>query len=336
MFSAEDSVHRYNPTHTPIVLRQALRAYGIELNTPDVNFGREVAFELHIEGRLLVPSAIPRYLVALENPYINRLNDDRDYFRQFKHAFTWNPKFFDLDNVTSTLIPHQMKRTNFKPFAERDLFACLINANKSFPYVLDSDLYQERIRVIRWYEKHVPERFALYGMGWQKPARGLGLLSKLSRRIDRLRSQLYGYKPFPSYRGEVRLKSEVMGRSKFAYCYENVRDIPNYVTEKIIDSLLAGCVPIYWGANNVSDLIPADCFIDRRQFDDMPALHSFLESVDELRYLQYQDAICNFLDSEAAQRFSTEHFVKTVSKKIVADLQGGGKTFSGTWDEKPR
>jgi len=321
MFASDDSVHRYNPTYTPIVLRQALFERGIEINTPDLNAGRSVAFELHVEGRPLPDSTLPRYLVALENPHINRFNDDLNYFHQFKHAFTWNPKYFDLDNVTPILVPNQIAWEPFKPYAERDLFACLINANKGFPYALDTDLYQERIRVIRWYEQNAPHRFALYGMGWQKPARGLGFLSKLRRRLDRLRTQLYGFKPFPSYRGEVREKREVMSRCKFAYCYENVRDLPNYVTEKIIDSLLAGCVPIYWGANNVADLIPADCFIDRRQFADTAALHAFLESIDPRRYAQFQEAIVAFLKSESAQRFSAEVFARIVSDRIGADLE---------------
>lgn len=319
MFASDDTVHRFNPTYTPRMLRLALLERGIEINTPDLNVGREVAFELHVEGRVLPPSNLPRYLLALENPYINRFNDDRNYIGQFRHAFTWNSKFFDLANVTPILVPNQIAWSPFKPFAERDLFSCLINANKGFPYVLNTDLYQERLRVIRWYEENAPEQFALYGMGWNKPARGLGVWSKLHRRFDRLRSQLYGYKPFPSYRGEVKLKSEVMSRCKFAYCYENVRDLPNYVTEKIIDSLLAGCVPIYWGANNVSELIPSDCFIDRRQFDDMVDLHKYLESIDARYYEKYQQAILSFLNSPAAYRFSAEALSNVVSERVAAE-----------------
>ncbi len=320
LFSTEDSVHRYNPTYTPILLRKEFLALGIEINTPDMNDGRQLAFELHVEGRPLAESEVPRYLIATENPFINRLNDDLEYFKRFAQVFTWNQKFFALGNVTPILFPNQLVWTPFKPYAERDLFASLINANKGFPYALDTDLYQERIRVIRWYEQHAPSQFALYGMGWNKPARGLGVLSKLRRRIDRIRSQIYGYKPFPSYRGEVRLKRDVLARSKFSYCYENVSDLPNWVTEKIFDSLLAGCVPIYWGANNVADLIPTDCFIDRRKFDDMDTLHRFLESIDEDRYARYQAAIYDFLSSEAARRFSSEHYVKTITERIASDL----------------
>jgi alpha(1,3/1,4) fucosyltransferase len=86
--------------------------------------------------------------------------------------------------------------------------------------------------------------------------------------------------------------------------------------EKILDSLRAGCVPIYWGANNVADLIPVDYFINPRQFDEMPVLHAYLEPIDERHYAQYQEAILAFLDSEADQCFSTERFVKIVSDRI--------------------
>ncbi len=321
MFSSDDSVHRFNPTYTPIILRQTLLALGIEINTSDLNVGHNVNFDLHIEGRPIDPIRVKdSYLIALENPYINRFNDDENYFRQFKHAFTWNPKFFHLDNITPIHIPNQMNWAPFLPFDQRNTFSCLINANKSFPVTLNSDLYQERIRVIRWYEKNAPDYFHLYGMGWQKPPRKPGVFGKLSRRINRIRTQLYGFKPFPSYRGEIRNKRDVLATCKFSFCYENVRDLPNYVTEKIIDSLLAGCVPIYWGANNVTELIPKSCFIDRRGFDSMESMHAYLLSIDNQRYSEFQEAIISFLKSQDAYAFSSENFASIISEKIMSDL----------------
>lgn len=320
MFAEHDSVHRFNPTYSLRVLRDALTAQGIEINTCDLNADRAVSFELHIEGRALRDAPLPRYLVALENPCINTLNQDRDYLAHFRRVFTWNPRFFDLPNVTPILVPNEISWGPFKGFAERECFACLINANKRFPYRLDVDLYQERLSVIRWYERNAPQAFCLYGMGWNKPARGLGWTGQLRRRVERLRSQLFGYRPFPSYRGEVASKRETLSGCKYAYCYENVRDLSNYVTEKIIDALLAGCVPIYWGADNVADLIPADCFVDRRRFADTAALHAYLVSIDASRYARYQEAIRAFLESPAAQRFSAEAFACAISEGIADDL----------------
>jgi hypothetical protein len=39
-----------------------------------------------------------------------------------------------------------------------------------------------------------------------------------------------------------------------------------YVTEKIFDCLYAGTIPLYLGANDITDLIPEEVYIDCRKF----------------------------------------------------------------------
>jgi hypothetical protein len=39
-------------------------------------------------------------------------------------------------------------------------------------------------------------------------------------------------------------KKNTLEKYKFSICYENARDIPGYITEKIFDCFFAGCVPI--------------------------------------------------------------------------------------------
>lgn len=321
LFGEEDSVHRYNPTYMPRMLRQTFLAKSIEINTPDVNQGRPVAFDLHIEGREFVDDGIPKYLIALENPNINRLNESREYCRRFAKVFAFDARLHDLPNVVKILIPHHLAHDDFPGYAERDIFSCLINANKAFRETLPSDLYIERINTIRWYENHAPDKFELYGMGWNKPAPAFDSWGKLRRSIPSLKAKLFGSKSFPSYRGEVRNKSEILRRSKFAYCYENSRDLSNYITEKIFDSLVCGCVPIYWGADNVLDYIPADCFIDRRNFKDTAVVHEFLLSISPDGYAQYQLNIARYLDSQAVRIFSTENVTSTIAEVVTQNLQ---------------
>ena len=140
------------------------------------------------------------------------------------------------------------------------------------------------------------------------------------RRIGRLRTQLFGYKPFPGWRGEVNFKSDILTNAKFSYCYENIKDLPNYITEKIFDSFLSGCVPIYWGANNIGEYIPTNCFVDRRHFKDTAEVHRYLMSITPEEYLQYQTNISAFLNSEKAQLFSVENFASTVANSIAKDM----------------
>ena len=100
-----------------------------------------------------------------------------------------------------------------------------------------------------------------------------------------------------------------------------MRDLPGYITEKIFDSFFSGCVPVYWGANNVTDYIPADCFIDRRQFKDTEAVYLHLKRITEDEFKGYQQRIAAFLASDAAKPFSSEVFAETIVSTIAKDLE---------------
>ena len=320
LFELDDSVHRYNPTYTPRLLRESLLAQGIEINTPDVNQERLIAFDIHFEGREFVEDTIPKYLIALENPYINHLNADRDYCKRFSRVFSWDVRLFDLPNVVKVLVPNQLQFEPFPSYAERDIFSCLINANKAFREAIPEDLYHERINTIRWYEKHALDKFELYGMGWGKPTPAFNLQGKIRRSLSSLKAKHFGCKPFPSYRGEVSDKRTVMRRSKYAYCYENTQGPDNYITEKIFDSFLSGCVPVYWGADNVLDYIPEVCFIDRRAFKNTESVHHSLIDISPEEYTNYQLNIVQFLKSNKSEIFSTQYFVTTIVQHIVQDI----------------
>ena len=318
LFAHEDSVHRFNPTFTPRLLRQTFREQGVEINTPDLNAGRTVAFDLHLEGRPVGERLRPRFLIALENPNINKLNASSDYCQQFDGVFAWDSRLFHLSNVTPILIPHPMACGEFLDWEHRPRFSCLINANKAFKEVLPSDLYLERLKTIRWYERNAPEQFDLYGMGWEKSVPAYTALGRLARLGSRLKTRLFGVPPFPSYRGAVSDKASVLCKTRFSYCYENSRDLSNYITEKIFDSLAQGCVPVYWGADNVLDYIPQNCMIDRRKFANTAEVHRFLTEITAQEYAQYQANIAQFMHSEVATRFSSGHFAQHVAGQVLA------------------
>jgi len=180
--------------------------YGIEINTPDLNIGREVAFDLHLEGRPLGERERPRYLIALENPNINKHNADGSYCQQFDKAFAWDKRLHHLPNVVPILIPHPMVSEEFPSLNERPIFSCLINANKAFKEVLPTDLYLERLNTIRWYEKHAPEQFELYGMGWEKSVPAFTAAGRLLRLGSRLKTRLFGLPPSPAIEARSAIK----------------------------------------------------------------------------------------------------------------------------------
>jgi hypothetical protein len=320
LFAQNDPTHTYAPTYTSRLLRSALLTHGIDLNTADLNAGKEVIFELYVEGQAVNSTAAPKYLIAAENPHINPLNCDAQYCGQFKKVFSWNPDIASLPNGVLVMVPNALTVKSTPTFLERPLLVALINANKRFPTEFDEDLYEERLKLIRWYEVHHPKSFGLFGRGWDKPSPAFTFTEKLSRRVSRLKTQIYGHRPYPSYRGAINAKLEAYGRAKFGICYENTRDLPNYITEKIFDCMIEGCVPVYWGANNVLDFIPKACFIDRRDFTNMADLHGFLVSMDGATYERYQANMAQFLAGSQADPFRAESFVSRVVQAVTRDL----------------
>ena len=319
-FEEVDRHHTYNPTITNRLLRSEFLKRGIELNNPDVNQGRDIAFSILHDGQNIENIRGPKYVIATENPYICPLNRDTQYLSAFDGVFSWNRDLLQLPNVTHLFIPNRIHFEKSPTFSERPIFSCLINANKAFRENFEIDLYKERIEVIRWYEKKAPAHFSLHGLGWGKPAPAFTFTNKISRRFQRLATQLYGYKPFPSYQGEIENKADIYKKTKFAYCYENVVDLPDYISEKIFDCFFSGCIPVYWGSNTIQDYIPDRCYIDRRKFNSTEEVHQFLLRINASQYAEYQSNIKQFLNSPIAMQFDTTTYVSTIINKISQDL----------------
>jgi hypothetical protein len=186
----------------------------------------------------------------------------------------------------------------------------MIVANKFKFHPLE--LYTERIKAIRWFEINHPEDFDLYGIGWDRHY-FKGVLAKLNR-FDALTKLL---KPkYPSYKGRIKSK-KVLQKYKFAICYENARDIPGYITEKIFDCFFAGCVPVYWGASNITEHIPDNTFIDKRNFRTYDKLYSYLKNMSDKKYMNYLDAIKSFIKSDKIYPFNAEYFAESIVNEIV-------------------
>ncbi|BCG89158.1 alpha-1,3-fucosyltransferase [Mesorhizobium sp. 113-3-9] len=75
-------------------------------------------------------------------------------------------------------------------------------------------------------------------------------------------------------------KIETIARHKFCFATENSIE-PDYVTEKIYDAFAAGTVPIYLGAPNVDEFVPANSYIDANAFPNARDLAAYLQHLIE-------------------------------------------------------
>ncbi len=75
-------------------------------------------------------------------------------------------------------------------------------------------------------------------------------------------------------------KLQTIARYRFTLSFENsvTRD---YVTEKFFDPLIAGSVPVYFGAPNIGEFAPGEnCFINVASFSGPRELADFLKALD--------------------------------------------------------
>ena len=61
--------------------------------------------------------------------------------------------------------------------------------------------------------------------------------------------------------------------------FEN-SEVPNYLTEKLIQSYSFGTIPIYWGDINVSKVINPKCFINYYNYNDFTKLINAIKIID--------------------------------------------------------
>lgn len=263
--------------------------------------------------RKALTMGIPLYLMILESPLVRKENYDPANHRHFTRVLTYDDSLIDgvfyvkLNYAFS--FPDGVRSTS----PDREKLCVMIAGNKKSRH--PQELYSERIKAIRWFEEHHPADFDLYGLGWDEHSfRGM----KLSRFLNPVKVMKKLFAPrYASYRGRVERKRPVLERYRFSLCYENIKDVPGYITEKIFDSFLAGCVPVYLGANNVTDHVPPDCFIDRRRFESYDELYNCLASMPAARFREYQENIVRYLQSDRARLFSVEHFTATLLHAIL-------------------
>ncbi len=227
-----------------------------------------------------------KYYMILEPFVVAPLWYNRLFHLFFDKILTWKDsligwKYVKYIRPQST---HWMM-TKAKRFEDKKLLT-LINWNKSSFW--KNELYSEREKAIRYYEKNAIE-FDLYGRWWDSK--------------NNLRQKLFWYKTYPSYRWEVDDKIETLSKYKFNICFENMKNTPWYMTEKIWDSLKARSIPIYRWASNITDYVPKSCFIDFRDFNwNYDHLIHFLQNITASEYNGMIQNIEEFLESKNVQK----------------------------------
>ncbi len=315
---------RDNASQPFIYLRDQLRRHGYELLTAD-NTPLEPGDKVWFWDVPPLPRSAPRSLLAglarragrstrrdvlgealtgrrIEPPVlfiwepvvVNSANWDRGRWSDFSPIFTWHDGLADGRRFFKFLLPVPAIHPEPEdvPFESRRLLAN-ISGHKRSDHA--AELYTARRETIRYCEQALPEgEFGLFGTGWGQDA-----------------------EHHPSYGGTPRHKWDVYPHFRFGLCYENMSGVPGYVTEKILDCIRSGTVPVYLGAPNVASYVHADAFIDRSQFSSDAELIDYLRTIDVAGFRRFREAGRRFLHSREFERFLPPAFVETIVRNAM-------------------
>ena len=83
--------------------------------------------------------------------------------------------------------------------------------------------------------------------------------------------------------------------------------------------MLVGTIPVYWGAPDIEDDVPEDCFVDMRKFSagkNYEELRKFLYALTPEELQRRKEAIRAYFESAQFKKFTPEYFVETILKIV--------------------
>lgn len=151
-----------------IELKNELKLNNIDLKTQDLRITDPEFIIFNDMSPLNVLKSlngIKKFLIIFESEIIKPQNWNLKLHKYFEKIFTWNDdfidnkKYFKINFANNFIFPE-----SFKSFSDRSIFSLIIAGNKMV--IHEKELYSERLKTIRWFEKNSRDDFKLFGMGW--------------------------------------------------------------------------------------------------------------------------------------------------------------------------
>ncbi|MEO2003068.1 MAG: glycosyltransferase, partial [Candidatus Poribacteria bacterium] len=101
-----------------------------------------------------------------------------------------------------------------------------------------------------------------------------------------------------------------------------------YITLRLPECLASRTVPIYLGCSNVEDYVPADCFIDYREFGSCSRLNEYLLDMSEATYRAYVSSIDQWLRAGNLPTYCRDHLYDRLAELLAGSV---GKTVTQLW-----
>ena len=174
-------------------------------------------------------------------------------------------------------------------------------------YVTEAgSLHSERLKIARQCEEALGDQFEIFGPGWPEVT------------INRNNTNSF-YSARGAYKGN---KLELLQRYRFTVAYENCLNDCGYITEKIFDAFLAGCVPIYLGNKSIQKYVPAEAFVDARHFRTRNELIKYIDNMSEGHWQTMRESAAAFLRNTAEPYFGSSQYAESIIGAVRYVLAG--------------
>lgn len=307
IFSRDPALDRDGSLLPLRALRDDLRSRGLQAETIDRIAGKPDVW-LHFDAHRPPPTgAAPhRTVVVVWEPEVVAPFWYR-VLRRGAHPYSsvWllSSDLSNRNRVYRTYFPHDLRITG-RIEDPRSIDLVMINANKK-PRHKRGELYSLRRTVAA--ELARSESIVVYGRGWD-----VKRISRHQRDYRSIRA---------SWAGAVPTKSSVLRSARFCLCFENSIH-PGYRTEKILDAMAAGSIPIYFGDPSVHEEVPGG-FIDFRTLGTAAAVKSLVKSIDPVREDSIRLEGFDYLGSSRADVHSVARFVQDIGGAVLRASKGG-------------
>ncbi len=297
---AFDNKHKYRWTN---VLKDRLEAEGHSIATYDINTIEDSDFIISFDNtyfqnvrhfwNIWKARKLGRTLhIDYEPPSaMAKIHSDKGLklLSKLFTVMTYNDNVVNGESILKGVVGdfHEVEREYKRDFSKRKLI-CMITNDRTDKVInhWHSGLYIKRREAAEYFSSHASDSFDLYGSFWPDS---------------------YGSKG-PVARDK---KFDVLSKYKFILSYDSITNQNGYISEKIFDAFNAKVIPIYWGADNVTDYIPKECFIDKRDFATYDELLAYISGMTVKEYDHRIQKIEEYLKSNI--------YKATFSSDAVAD-----------------
>jgi GR25 family glycosyltransferase involved in LPS biosynthesis len=110
-------------------------------------------------------------------------------------------------------------------------------------------------------------------------------------------------------------KHHFFSHHKFSISFENSQ-ADGYITEKVLHSKMAGCIPIYWGDKNINTDFVEDSIVNVSKYQSAEEILEVLKTLENNKQLCYKIATTPILDEERKQKALVT--ISKMSQKILS------------------